>query len=826
MDSYKSFLKQRDANQNEIASLFAQSEKNITLIESPTGSGKTRIALLSALEKQKKSNMPIIISTNTNKNAIDLRRLAMLPTEHESKGFGLSEDEVVVEVGMSNYINISLLAIELMKDSSILPIKIEDIDKKYKLSEDFGLPLYKTDVLKEDFVNEFTLDEKKYPLHSFLQSQSDILGKKELIHISQQLSSKKIIITNHIYLIVLYRFFGNFKNRAIDDETRELFLTTPIIIDEFHTLYDAAKIVLTNTFSLFQLKNSLNGVLENLPSSSNKTLTKKLESIRNTSLEIQNSIKSIESEKTLEKVTIGLVAELKQKANSRNGIEATIKQLQKLDVSQNDTLERYTFSLIKELSELANVNLSSNKTKVSFSPKGYPSFILSNGIPSYKLRSELWIKCNAPVLGMSGTIRTVDNTHKESYRWITERNGLFKVEIAKEKEKLENKEFDYLQKESILAKHAALNDKIENISFVRYESLFNKSNFLMHFFTDKELQIMRHPSSKDSKEYKDEYSDKKDIWYDNICNTISNVLSCNSLILTMSFDDVNEIHKRLKDLRSDVKFCIAEQGKSMNSVIEKHRNNVDNNTLSCIIGTEQYYTGLDLKGEYLKEIFMVKLPYKPILGEIGKKIYPNMSFSKDESYENEVMFKILQGAGRGIRDYNDKAILYILDPRLNKKHSETKVFLQHKGHHIEIESLLKSKDKFLECKSLNPHKNIILFLSSVFISKNIQQITDILKIDDLQKAEIACRNLNKIGVSISKYGREEFKTDIQSQKYDFWVHLLKITLKNNKLLGGIDYEAKIIKNNLFGFKTIKDLSKDLLTKEENIDDTNHLFSLL
>lgn len=89
----------------------------------------------------------------------------------------------------------------------------------------------------------------------------------------------------------------------------------------------------------------------------------------------------------------------------------------------------------------------------------------------------------------------------------------------------------------------------------------------------------------------------------NIATFISNTIQYNSLVLSTSYEDAKAIGERIKDIRGDMEVFIATEGNSMAQLIDNYKKSVDKEKLCCIVGTEQYYTGLDLAGKYLHEMF-------------------------------------------------------------------------------------------------------------------------------------------------------------------------------------------------------------------------------
>jgi ATP-dependent DNA helicase DinG len=92
---------------------------------------------------------------------------------------------------------------------------------------------------------------------------------------------------------------------------------------------------------------------------------------------------------------------------------------------------------------------------------------------------------------------------------------------------------------------------------------------------------------------------------------------------------------------------------------------------SVLFGTDTFWTGVDVPGEALSNVIIVKLPFavpnEPIVEARIEKIRneggnPFMDFQIPEA-----ILKFRQGVGRLIRSRNDKGIVVILDPRVTTK---------------------------------------------------------------------------------------------------------------------------------------------------------------
>lgn len=778
---YQSFLKNREEIQNETARLFCDlNNREYLFIESPTGSGKTHICLKSAISKQQNKETPILISTNSNANAKNIRETA-------KKHFNLSDDDIVMEIGRSSYLNITLFAKELKNDKNLCPfITYDELIEEYLIEEKDEEYLFNTEVLLEDFCQEIGIREDDFHFLPFMQSSGDEVGEKELKSIIKHLQSNKIIITNHSYFIILTQYFTSERSRALEPHIRELYTNSPIILDEFHTIYDSAKSILSSNFSLFQLKNSLSSVLKYCPSKGNTIAIKNTRSLLSKTMAIQEKIKN-QTEKNKITVARSEINILKVSLGHSKGINKLIKQIKKIKNSANDENVAVAINkTVKELNELKSIPATSSKMQIVFSPKQYPSFILINNTPMYQLKRKVFSVLNGSLMGLSGTMRTELESKKSSFQWVLQRNGFYKEDYNKLDDFLQSTKLETEKITEILQREQRFCNSLDTMTFKKYNSLFKKSNFQFVIFTDELLTPPRY-------QYKGE-DDYKDSWYNSISIKIANTLSCNSLVLVSSYEDVDNVAKRLKEERQDIKISVAKQGISLTSIITQYKQNIENGYVSCIVGSEQYFTGLDLKGDLLKEVFLVKLPFEPPKNNIGEHKYDNFDFTKSENYSNKLLFKVLQGVGRGNRDFLDKTILYLLDPRVNsnKQNSFIVSFMKEKGIEISHKSALKNKAEFLKCSS--DLVTIYLFFMDVFPDIPTKEIIEKIKLNnnELEQSSRAIRKLMDMGFDLKKYGIEKAIADTEHQNYNFWKFLLKVYLLCLIEYDDIDNTEKVI----------------------------------
>lgn len=136
-----------------------------------------------------------------------------------------------------------------------------------------------------------------------------------------------------------------------------------------------------------------------------------------------------------------------------------------------------------------------------------------------------------------------------------------------------------------------------------------------------------------------------------------------TFILCTSYKQVETLSNGLK-LKN---FKILVQGQmSRSKMIEEFKN-----TKSVLLGTDSFWEGVDVKGDSLKNIVIVKLPFlvpdnpitEALIEDIEEKgLNPFISFQLPQA-----IIKLKQGVGRLIRSKTDSGSILILDSRVKMK---------------------------------------------------------------------------------------------------------------------------------------------------------------
>ena len=136
-----------------------------------------------------------------------------------------------------------------------------------------------------------------------------------------------------------------------------------------------------------------------------------------------------------------------------------------------------------------------------------------------------------------------------------------------------------------------------------------------------------------------------------------------TLVLATSYEQIGELSMILKGNE----FLFHKKGDNPELIISSHKE-ADS---SVLIGTNRYWEGVDLPGELLERVIILKMPFAvpddPVMEKrCGRKeemgINPFMGYTLPLA-----VLKLKQGVGRLIRKSSDKGTVYILDERIVRK---------------------------------------------------------------------------------------------------------------------------------------------------------------
>ncbi|WP_223669134.1 ATP-dependent DNA helicase [Kangiella shandongensis] len=136
-----------------------------------------------------------------------------------------------------------------------------------------------------------------------------------------------------------------------------------------------------------------------------------------------------------------------------------------------------------------------------------------------------------------------------------------------------------------------------------------------------------------------------------------------TFVLFTSYAALNKV-KELWQEQLSGKELFAQGDLPKNELIERFREAGD----AVLLATSSFWEGVDVKGEALSLVIIDKLPFSaPDEPLIEAKIQAARKAGKNPFFDIQIPQAIIalkQGAGRLIRDYSDKGVLVLCDPRL------------------------------------------------------------------------------------------------------------------------------------------------------------------
>ena len=140
-------------------------------------------------------------------------------------------------------------------------------------------------------------------------------------------------------------------------------------------------------------------------------------------------------------------------------------------------------------------------------------------------------------------------------------------------------------------------------------------------------------------------------------------------LLFTSYSMLNYLYNKLEKYYNKNEYTLLRQGDySRNEMIEMFRNS----RKPILFGTDSFWEGVDVKGDQLKSVIIVKLPFRvpddPVTEAIIEHIKENKGNPFNDFQVPQAVIKFKQGIGRLIRSKSDTGIITILDNRVVTKY--------------------------------------------------------------------------------------------------------------------------------------------------------------
>ena len=149
-------------------------------------------------------------------------------------------------------------------------------------------------------------------------------------------------------------------------------------------------------------------------------------------------------------------------------------------------------------------------------------------------------------------------------------------------------------------------------------------------------------------------------------------------------------------LREELEFPLFVQGDAPRSLLLEQFRDADNGVL---LGSASFWEGVDVIGEALSLVVIDKLPFAapddPVMEARSDELRRNGGNPFTALYLPQAAIALKQGAGRLIRDVNDRGALVICDPRILTR-SYGRIFLDSLPPMRRVETRLAVEEFFHE----------------------------------------------------------------------------------------------------------------------------------
>ncbi|MCK5780050.1 MAG: DEAD/DEAH box helicase [Psychrilyobacter sp.] len=142
----------------------------------------------------------------------------------------------------------------------------------------------------------------------------------------------------------------------------------------------------------------------------------------------------------------------------------------------------------------------------------------------------------------------------------------------------------------------------------------------------------------------------------------------NTFLLFTSYSTLNYLYFMLKDSFEKENFDLFIQGEApRNQLVDMYKKS----SKPVLFGTSSFWEGVDVKGDKLKSVIIVKLPFKVPSDPVVEAIIENLNEEGKNAFMEyqipEAIIKFKQGMGRLIRSRDDRGVITILDNRIITK---------------------------------------------------------------------------------------------------------------------------------------------------------------
>ncbi|MEI7603610.1 MAG: helicase C-terminal domain-containing protein [bacterium] len=630
----------------------------VGMYEAGTGIGKSLAYLLPAYAKSKTTNKPVIISTTTNNLLSQLlnKDLPMLRDVLESMGETLTYTGIK---GKSHYACLAKMDGNI--ESSISDL-IKDIEKT-KNGERSEL---------ENRVKDEDWRKISYNREDCAGTKCPFFKDCYIANIKKRAEKVNIIVTNHN--IIFAERLAKFQILPDYDD---------LIFDEGHNIESVATDYLTQSLSLSLLTalskdifisdgRSKSGLANfaKLVNYSDDLISISIQiiNIRNELDDYINSIANIYKTSSFNEDNSrdnGSEFIIEDRAEFVIKLEPLKKELQRLfeildgielpGPNQTLALNAVVNTIITLLNWIANIQ----DPEILLWGKRKDDDIFIHQTPlkiGELLKKEIYQKLNSTII-LSATL-----TVNENFGFMKSRLGLNNMKSFQIKtDRDENYEGDNISDEFV-------DNVVEEVKDVNIDT----GVFESPFDYEEQMQVVIRDEIPDHKSY-GYLSQLTDAILEGIQHT-----NGNAFVLFTSYGIMNDVADSIwRALEHDNIPLLVQESGNREEIVKKFR---EGN--SVLFGVESFWEGVDIPGDALTHVIIVKLPFKVPSTPIEKARAELVEKEGGNSFYDlslpQAVIKFRQGIGRLIRTQSDKGIVTILDPRIVKS-SYGKFFKQYLG---------------------------------------------------------------------------------------------------------------------------------------------------
>lgn len=194
---------------------------------------------------------------------------------------------------------------------------------------------------------------------------------------------------------------------------------------------------------------------------------------------------------------------------------------------------------------------------------------------------------------------------------------------------------------------------LEKCDLMRLDSPFDYPNHA--------LLYLPHDAANPKEDAFDDYTAEK-------IREIVGVTGGRALVLFTSYRAMNTVYDKLSPLSADG-YTLIKQGSGLRGeVMQRFRTG----NRAVLLAVASYWEGIDVPGEALSCVILVKLPFSVPTEPIMQARYEHIERKGEDAFRTyslpQAVLRLKQGFGRLIRAASDKGVVAILDHRIQSKH--------------------------------------------------------------------------------------------------------------------------------------------------------------